>query len=262
MGGESFHYREYHCFDPSSPVECMWEMRGDSGVQRVVTDARVEIVFHLAHGFEQQRGGRWAPQPQAIVAGQITRPLLIRPTAPVDTFGIRLKSWAAGAVIGCDAASFTDCISDGAAIHRKWALLLERLGNAPARQRLDLARDAMRLSARGERLVGAVQLAEALSGQCTVDALARASSLSARQLDRLFYRNVGVGPKLFLRMLRFRSVFVRVRDQSNTNWAAVAAAAGYNDQSHLNRDFRQFAGCSPTASTDDASDLARHFTGV
>ncbi len=261
-------YLEYSDPDPRSPIECVWQMSGCGGVQRIVTDARPEIVFNLAAGFHQRDGGEWRLQPPCVFAGQITGPLFIRPAgADVHTVGIRLKSWAGGWALQDDAARATDHVVDGAAVSRAWCELLRRLAETPAAQRAAVARAAVlsRLSA-GQppdlRVITAVECAVSCRGQATVDALADQSGLSARQLDRLFYAHVGVGPKMFLRMVRFRSVFQRLNSGGTGQWAAIAAAAGYTDQSHLIRDFRQFAGCPPGASLATDSDLALHFTAA
>jgi AraC-like DNA-binding protein len=56
--------------------------------------------------------------------------------------------------------------------------------------------------------------------------------------------HTGVAPAMLSRLARFQRA-LRFR-AAGLEWAAVAADAGFADQSHLIRDFRRFAGCSPT----------------
>jgi AraC-like DNA-binding protein len=77
-----------------------------------------------------------------------------------------------------------------------------------------------------------------------VDQLARDVGMSARQLRRGFEAVVGMGPKAFVRVVRFQ----RALGLAGTrDWSAVAAAAGYYDQAHLIADFRDLAGATPSA---------------
>lgn len=46
------------------------------------------------------------------------------------------------------------------------------------------------------------------------------------------------------RLIRFQHVRERIQD-APARWADVAHAAGYADQSHLNREFRELAGTTP-----------------
>jgi AraC-like DNA-binding protein len=57
---------------------------------------------------------------------------------------------------------------------------------------------------------------------------------------------VGLAPKTLGRILRFQHVFKAQQDDA-ANWAEIAVACGYFDQSHLIRDFRQFTGECPSA---------------
>jgi AraC-like DNA-binding protein len=71
-----------------------------------------------------------------------------------------------------------------------------------------------------------------------------ACNTSERQLERLFLEQVGVTPKLYARIRRFRSVMQHVEDPlhgDRLSWADIAALFGYTDQSHLVRDFKTFA---------------------
>jgi AraC-like DNA-binding protein len=99
----------------------------------------------------------------------------------------------------------------------------------------------------------------ASGGRTSVDELARAVGLSARQLERRFRARVGLGPKLLARITRFQHAFRLAR--RTPNLAEVAARAGYFDQAHLVRDFRQFAGAAPSRFLAREHELARQFAG-
>jgi methylphosphotriester-DNA--protein-cysteine methyltransferase len=62
-----------------------------------------------------------------------------------------------------------------------------------------------------------------------------------------FRDQVGLPPKLLARILRFDRVVARLRTQDPERWADVAYDAGYYDQAHFNRDFRELAGTTPSA---------------
>jgi AraC-like DNA-binding protein len=76
--------------------------------------------------------------------------------------------------------------------------------------------------------------------------LARESNLSLRQLERVFIREIGVNPKTFYRMHRFRQLIQARINEPAMKWAAMTDKFCYYDQMHLIRDFRQFLGISPS----------------
>jgi AraC-like DNA-binding protein len=83
-------------------------------------------------------------------------------------------------------------------------------------------------------------------GTVRVDALARVLGMSRRHLAETFRRDVGVPPKTFARIVRFRAARSRLGDDPGSSLATVAAMSGYYDQSHLDREFRDLAGMTPT----------------
>lgn len=71
--------------------------------------------------------------------------------------------------------------------------------------------------------------------------------VSARRFIARFHDVVGLTPKRWVRVRRFQQVVGAVGGGRPVRWAAVAAACGYFDQSHLIHDFRAFSGVCPTA---------------
>jgi AraC-like DNA-binding protein len=82
-------------------------------------------------------------------------------------------------------------------------------------------------------------------GTLAVEQLASDSGCSQRYLAKVFQAELGLTPKVAGRVIRFDTARRRLL-RGGVALAAAAAAAGYYDQAHLDRDFRQFAGCSPT----------------
>lgn len=85
-------------------------------------------------------------------------------------------------------------------------------------------------------------------GRIGVEALARDVGYSRRQLAARFGEDVGLGPKAVARIVRFERACELLR--RGTAPAEAAAAAGYADQSHLNREARALTGMTPTRARD------------
>jgi AraC-like DNA-binding protein len=81
---------------------------------------------------------------------------------------------------------------------------------------------------------------------------------SPKQFIKLFEQHVGLTPKLFCRLLRFQSALDQINGQAAIDWAKTAADRGYYDQSHLIRDFREFAGMTPSEYRPVARDRKNH----
>jgi AraC-like DNA-binding protein len=74
----------------------------------------------------------------------------------------------------------------------------------------------------------------------------RAAGYSPRHFVALFRAAVGLTPKHFYRVKRFTTVLRRLADGYSEGLADLAGSAGYSDQAHLTREFREFAGITPT----------------
>jgi AraC-like DNA-binding protein len=85
----------------------------------------------------------------------------------------------------------------------------------------------------------------ATGGRVRVGAVAAELGWSRKRLAAHFREEVGLPPKLIARILRFRRA-ARLLEQGDGSLAEIAVDCGYFDQAHLNRDFRSFAGSTPT----------------
>jgi AraC-like DNA-binding protein len=72
-----------------------------------------------------------------------------------------------------------------------------------------------------------------------------ATGLSHTRFIQLFHEYVGLTPKLFFRVRRFKTLLDRIEKGIPVNWSEAATDGGYFDQAHLIRDFRAFAGLTP-----------------
>jgi AraC-like DNA-binding protein len=78
----------------------------------------------------------------------------------------------------------------------------------------------------------------------------RASSLAEctqRHLHRLFLSHLGLSPKQYHRVRRFRHALDVASQRTEIDWADLALSCGYSDQSHFVREFRVFSGINPSA---------------
>ncbi|ENZ79070.1 transcriptional regulator, AraC family [Ralstonia pickettii OR214] len=83
--------------------------------------------------------------------------------------------------------------------------------------------------------------------KANVGVVASDLGISERHLRRVFLETVGIGPKTFVRLMRFSRATDLARENHHASWASIAVAVGYYDQAHLIEDFHFFAGTTPEA---------------
>ena len=116
-----------------------------------------------------------------------------------------------------------------------------RLAEDFARTRLAVAPPASSAIARAHEAILRGQ------GLARIGDIARALDWSRKHLNQRFREEVGIGPKAFSRMVRFNRALALARAGTGEGWAGIAFDCGYADQAHLVREFREFAGATPTA---------------
>ena len=104
-----------------------------------------------------------------------------------------------------------------------------------------------RASIKGADFNAAVREIVRCNGGISIDALIGDVGISARHFDRKFLTAVGITPKLFARLIRFQSTLQISKQIQVRNLTELAMNAGYSDQSHFIRDFKEFSGLSPGA---------------
>lgn len=102
-------------------------------------------------------------------------------------------------------------------------------------------------------------------GDCAGDADERrvagwvaASGRSHRRFIAGFREAAGLSPKRYARVLRFKRLLQALAATPRPDWAQLALDGGYFDQSHLIREFREFAGVSPRAYLAARADSPHH----
>ncbi len=87
---------------------------------------------------------------------------------------------------------------------------------------------------------------EQTSGMVDIGGLANEVGCSRKHLITQFRDHLGLPPKTLARLLRFRQALRLLEENEAVRWVEIALRSGYYDQAHLIRDFREFAGCTPT----------------
>ena len=86
----------------------------------------------------------------------------------------------------------------------------------------------------------------ATHGRASIGAMATELGWSHRRLISRFREHIGLTPKLLARVIRFDRATTALRARAARGLADIAFDCGYADQAHLNREFRELAGTSPS----------------
>jgi AraC-like DNA-binding protein len=224
---------------------------GGADRELVLPTGTVHLVFRLDEPlrlFESLDDPHGRTVDYSIVGGARAAYYIRDISKPMHSVGAQLQPGAAE-LLGAPAGELAGCHTP---LEELWGrearVVRERLLEAalPDRQ-LDVFESV--LASRLPRVRGvhpAVALAlERFEATAQIREIVHESGYSHRQFIAVFRQAVGLTPKLYGRVLRFQAALARTAAEPGASWVDLALAAGYSDQSHFNREFREFAGIPP-----------------
>jgi AraC-like DNA-binding protein len=225
-------------------VRCIWLYRGEAaGVQSelVMPTGDPDLVVDLM-------------RPRTVASGPSNRPFVLDAGTRREAIGAVLKVGGAAPLLGVPLIELRNRrVPLDALWGRGAAELVEpALAAQSASERLEefqqvLAARVARKRHRPHPLAGtAAALIARRPAGCRVARLSETLGVSARRLEQVFRTEVGLTPKAYQRLHRFRHALARVDRAADIGWAAFALELGYYDQAHFIGDFHAHAGMTPS----------------
>lgn len=228
-------------------VRLVWEWpgyRSPSAAERILPHGLVEVSWDLGGPMAFHADGGPRQHADAVLIGPQMSSYVVD-TRPVrHLFGILFEPGAAASLLGVSAAELagrTECWSDFG------GELRQRLGDATDwSERLAVVRDHFASHDAPRLPKGAATLLEVWrrDRSVSVSAVASLAGVSAPTLVRHVREALGMAPAQLRRIARFRRMLERFA--ARPGLAALAHDSGYADQAHLTREFRSFAGITPS----------------
>ena len=221
--------------------------------ERVLPTGDMHVVFRLSDRplrlFDDEDDATGQTVGVALVGGARSACYVRDVSQPICSVGAQLHAGAARVLFGVPADELAERhVSLEALWGRDAELCREQLFDVgiPERQ-LDALESLLAARLPVVRSLHPA-VAEALARFATlpdVGAAVKATGYSHRRFIALFVGEMGLTPKRFCRVLRFQRVLDRLAADPSVPWIDLALDSGYSDQSHFNRDFREFAGITP-----------------
>lgn len=254
----------YAMLKPPAPlsdlVESIWDWNApapEHHLERILPVANAGLIINLAEDqtrvYEDAPGYACTTFSGAALDAPRHRSFVIDTAEQVAVMGVVFRCGGAAAffrermdvlvnghvdlddLIGPRARNLRERLLEAADSRARIALLTRWLA--------DIAADVVRLLP----IAHAAALLENAPSVTRIGDACRDLDMSPRRFGSLFREHVGMSPKRYARLQRFRAVVDGVHSGRNIEWSRVAADCGFYDQPHLVREFRAFAGMTPSA---------------
>jgi len=243
-----YHYQEYSPDIRLTPwVENYWTSTDfiDVGnTPKIFPDGCTDIIFMI----DKAKGVSYAG-----LFGTITSFIEVVYTENMQMFGIRFKPAGITAFTRVPVEEFTDKAVDLA--------LVETLFNQSFRETIPEKQTAAEIIAYTNdylidrlsciyqsdmQVIRSVELISRAKGQISLAKVASDVCLCQRHFERRFKSTIGISPKMFAKISRFKHALRCLKSTPYKDLLTVAVECGYYDHSHLIKEFKTFSGDAPT----------------
>ena len=234
-------------------VDHLWHFDGPSSHRRkrILPNGMVELLVNFGEPYLLLGGKPPERMANAALSSAQPGPLMLEQPARQDVLGVRLRPAGAYALLACPmreviglhldlrdvvgpaANELIEQCHDAGTVAERFRIAAAWLADRVARAR-GVDPQVAWSAARIERSGGAVSIAE----------LREQTGFSKRRLAASFREQIGLTPKRYARIVRFRRALAMLQHGMQP-LVDVALAAGYYDQSHMIAEFRELGGLTP-----------------
>jgi AraC-like DNA-binding protein len=208
--------------------------------------------------YQQARGGMYlnstdTPLPGFFLYGQTVKPVTVLAYGSFRMIIFYLYPYSVSSLFGIRCSEITDsCLELGLFPGTDLKHTIQRLQDAGAiGQQVDIIskfiyEKSCSMSVKGDDVVQSA-LAHIIenNGLGSLVELRKNLHITERTFERRFEQYVGVSPKLFSRIVQFKSSLDQLQKTSFSRLSDLAYKNGYADQSHFIRSFKEFTGFNP-----------------
>lgn len=231
-------------------------------IDTVLPSGFVQVAFNLGDSqWKLKTGDSFHASPSLELLGQLKSPASFKITGHNVALGINFYPHTAHYFIKDSSTYFTEQVVDLEAIFGSEVYLIQEqlLETSSLEKRIAilekyLLEEIASLSDGGTKLDildFIISNVHSHPSMGTVQGIARKTGYSERYIERLFREFVGLSPKEYLNITRFQNSLKYLNNQ-NASYASVSYACGYADQSHFIREFKKYAGVTPSGYRKEA----------
>lgn len=230
-------------------VQCFWGLESNAeesvpGDYFLMADSCAEIIFQYNHGFQNYSAQSARMRFQHSIHDKF------KVAEKLGFFGVRLYPHAVNQLLGMPANEMANRVFDFCALFKQ--------------EGTDLADQVYNSKTMDERIVWVSNFLINKTALYTVDPvnyfvdqivkndgwvdisrLQKESRLSVKQFERRFKAIAGFPPKYFARLARFQGIKNKYCSKQFKTMTGLAYSCNYYDQSHFNREFKEFSGVQP-----------------
>jgi AraC-like DNA-binding protein len=221
--------------------------------ERTFPNGMLEIIVHLGPRYSVvESAGRWLCPTSCLTGLQLRHLVVEAPATRTRVLGIRLTPAGAYAVLSRPMHALASLTVDMEDVVGRNAHELVSACHEAADGERSVAAAAAWIESRLERscrldpaIAWMLDEIRRCRGAVSIKRLQEKSGWSKTRLVSTFSTQVGVSPKQYARVIRFSRALQQIHAASHT-LSEVAADAGYYDQPHMNSEFKELSGFTPT----------------
>lgn len=233
----------------SHVISDFWYLEQDFGQTpsafEVLPDGHAEIIFHFGSGLSRMKEDKLERLPSPFIVGLLGHAIHFYAQDKLQIIGIKCFPWAVYDLLNLPSVKGGIYLFEHA-IAGLQLNLKELVDQGEVDAALNLLCNWL-IDSRSQ-LVSPAELSKAgmamlkANGNLPVTSLAEAAHATVRTLERKFKASSGHTLKDVSGLMRFENARDRLYKAPDTAIAGLAHELGYADQSHLNRDFKRYAG--------------------
>ncbi len=244
---------DYQIFTPPGQlrdlVQCYWTLESDPNAATpetyfLMADSCPEIIFQYNEGFQAYS----AQSARIRFQHSISDKFIVG--KKVGFFGVRLYPHAVNQLLNMPANEVVNHVFDFSDLFRQEGTdLADQVYNAAGTpERIARVSDYLTKKTSWQKMDPVKYFVDQVierKGVVDLSTMQHQSGLSVKQFERRFKAITGFPPKYFARIARFQAVKDSYALGQFASMTSLAYSGNYYDQSHFNREFKEFSGVQP-----------------